>query len=339
MAATESLRMLHDVTGWVLTDGKAGDEGQCLGIAHALGLAPAIRRVAPRAPFTWAMPWGPIDPAEAPDRPQSPIALPFPDIVIASGRRAIPYVRRIKRASGGKTFTVILKDPRTGTGAADLIWVPEHDRLRGHNVVATLTSPHGISAARLAAARAAPPAMLAALPAPRIGVLLGGGSRHHRFTDADIARLIRALADLAGTGASLMVTASRRTPDTLREAVAALAAPGGYAWDGTGDNPYVAILALSQAIVVTADSTNMLSEAAATGRPVLVFEPSGGHARINALLAGLKSAGIAHRFNGRLEESAYLPLDSTPTIAAAIMRAFAGHRERRGLVTGEPEAT
>lgn len=97
---------------WVLTDGKAGDEVQCLGIADALGVEPAIRRVKPRAPWFWAMPFGPIDPAEAPDRPGSPIAPPFPDIVIGSGRRAIPYIRRLKTASGGKTFTVVLKDPR-----------------------------------------------------------------------------------------------------------------------------------------------------------------------------------------------------------------------------------
>ena len=80
-------------TCWVLTDGKAGDEVQCLGVAEELGLTPEIRRVAPRAPFVWLMPWGPIDPREAPARPGSPIAPPFPDILIASGRRTVPYLR------------------------------------------------------------------------------------------------------------------------------------------------------------------------------------------------------------------------------------------------------
>ena len=83
-------------------------------------------------------------------------------------------------------------------------------------------------------------------------------------------------AALAETGASLMITASRRTPAALRHALEALAARhGGFFWDGTGENPYVALLALADAIVVTADSFNMIGEAAATGVPVLVFEPSG----------------------------------------------------------------
>ena len=87
-----------------------------------------------------------MPPADRPDRAGSPIAPPFPDLVIASGRRAAPYVKAIKQASGGRTFTVILKDPRTGGSAADFLWVPAHDRLRGDNVLATLTSPHRISA-------------------------------------------------------------------------------------------------------------------------------------------------------------------------------------------------
>lgn len=316
-----------DTTSWVVTDGKIGDEGQCLAIAEALGLTPSVRRIAPRPPFSWAMPYGPIDPREAPSRPESPIAPPFPDILIASGRRAIAYVRQVKRASQGRTFTVILKDPRTGTGAADLIWVPAHDRLRGPNVIATLTSPHRITPDRLAAARAMPPAFLAELPRPRAAVLVGGDSRHHRFTAADIARFGTLLGELAASGASLMVTLSRRTPPALASAVTAVVTrANGYIWDGQGENPYIPLLALADSVVATADSANMVAEAAATGVPILVFEPSGGHRKIKALLEGLTSAGAVRPFAGRLELEAYLPLNSTVTIADAVVTAFRRHR-------------
>lgn len=309
----------HTRVAWVLTDGKAGDENQCLGVVEALGLTPQVRRVAPRAPFVWAMPYGPIDPREAPSRPGSPIGPPFPTLVIASGRRAVPYVRVLKRASDGQTFTVILKDPRTGTDAADLIWVAEHDRLRAGNVLVTLTAPHRLSPERLQAARAQPDPRLAGLRAPRVAVLLGGDSRHHRFAPADVARLMADLSRLAGQGASLMITASRRTPAELAKAAADLArANGGFFWDGVGENPYLAMLALADSIVVTADSTNMVGEAAATGRPVLVFEPGGGHPKLSAFLAGLAQRGVVHNFAGSLVGEAYQPLDSTPIIAAAI---------------------
>ena len=112
---------MHDnpePTVWVLTDGKAGDELQCLGVAERLGVTPEIRRVKPRSPWAWLMPRGPIDPREAPDRPDSPLHPPFPDIAIASGRRAVAYLRALKQASNGATYTVFLKDPRTGPGTA-----------------------------------------------------------------------------------------------------------------------------------------------------------------------------------------------------------------------------
>jgi uncharacterized protein len=320
------------IASWVLTDGKAGDELQCLAVAEALGLTPEIRRIRPRAPFTWAMPRGPIDPRERPGAHNSPLAPPFPDLVFASGRRAVPYLRFVKTASGGRSFTVFLKDPRTGPKTADLIWAPDYDRIRGPNVVTTPTPPHRVSAARLAAARAAPDPRLAGLPHPRVAVLAGGKSQHHRFTNADIGRFLAHLHDLARSGASLMITASRRTPEPLGRALVRLAGEyGGYFWDGSGDNPYIPLLALADAIVVTADSANMVGEAAATGTPILLFEPTGGHRKLRVYLAGLKAYGAVHALDGRLEGERYEPLDSTQIVARTVLDGLARHRRALGL--------
>lgn len=287
------------------------------------------RRIAPRAPYSWLMPRGPIDPREGPGRPGSPLRPPWPDLVVASGRRAVGYLRALKRASGGRCFTVFLKDPRTGPEAADLIWAPTYDGIRGPNVVTTLTSPHRLSAARLAETRAAPDPRLAALPSPRAAVLAGGDSRHVRFRDADITRLVDGLAELATSGVSPMITTSRRTPDALRARLAALvAACGGFLWDGTGPNPYASMLATADAVVVTADSINMVSEALASAAPVLVFGLAGGAARHRVFLAELEAAGQVRPFRGRLEAWPREPLDKTPAIAMAVARAFLAHRAR-----------
>jgi mitochondrial fission protein ELM1 len=321
----------RSLSAWILTDGKIGDEQNCRGVAAALGVTPDVRRIAPRAPFSWLMPFGPIDPSEAPGRPSGPLDGPLPNILIASGRRSVPYVRAIKKASGGRTFTVILKDPRTGPWVADLIWVPEYDRLRGPNVIVTLTSPHPVSPDALSAARKNPDLRLAPLSRPRVGVVVGGNSRHHRFTPADVARFVAELRQLAASGASLMITASRRTPPELTDELRQLGAHHGFFWNGEGQNPYVPILALADAIVVTADSANMVSEAAATGAPLLLFEPSGGKTKLSALIDGLKRHGAVKPFRGRLEAWPYEPLDSTPVIADAIIAGLARHRRALGL--------
>ena len=315
-------------TSWIITDGKAGDLAQCIGVAQAMGLAPSERVVRPQAPFTWLMPRGPIDPREGPGKADSPVAPPYPDILIASGRRAVPYLRAVKTLSRGQTFTIFLKDPRTGPKTADFIWVPAHDRLRGPNVMTTLTSPHKVSQAALGQARANPPPQLSALGHPRVAVLVGGDSRHHRFKPDDIRRFGENLSKLAASGASLMGSRSRRTPEALALVVASIfERSGGWWWDGAGDNPYLALLANADAIVVTADSVNMIGEAAATGAPVLVFEPSGGHGKIGKFLNGLADHTVVHRFDGNLVGQPYEPLDSTQEIAQAALKAFATHRQ------------
>jgi uncharacterized protein len=335
MKLDEARRVVTGASCWVLTDGKAGDEAQCLGVAERLGLVPELRRVAPRPPWVWLMPWGPIDPREAPDRPGSPIAPPFPEIVIASGRRAVASLRRVRRETGGQTLTVCLKDPGTGTGAAEVIWVPEHDRLRGTNVTATLTSPHRISPERLAAARANRPRWLSP-DRPAVGVMLGGDSRHHRFTPDDISALAGNLAALAAGGAKLVVTPSRRTPAALAGAVRDIcAATGGFFWDGAGENPYLSILAHAAHLVVTADSVNMLGEAAATGTPIHLFTPSGGHKKISSFVSGLERHGAVRPLSGALETWSYAPLDATPLIAVAVAQAYA--RRRKPLHGGAAE--
>ncbi len=313
---------------WVLTDGKAGDETQCIGVAEALGTGYEIRKVAPRPPFSWAMPWGPIDPRERESRSGSPIALPFPDIVIASGRRAVAYLRRVKKASNGRTFTVFLKDPRTGPETADLIWVPEHDSLRGANVLTTPTAPHRFTRQVLSGLRAKPNPQIDALVHPRVAVLIGGNSRHHTFTESDIENLSAALNRLMDEdGASLMITASRRTPEPLKLRLEQLAASRNcLMWSGAGENPLANYLAKADAIVVTADSTNMIGEAAATGKPVHVFKPHGDHPKIDRFLGTLASLGIIHPFPGPLKNTTYEPLDSTPMIASEILKRFARHR-------------
>lgn len=303
---------------WTLTDGKAGDALQCLGVAEAvvaqIGGRIVEHRLSPRRLYALAMPWGPPDPADL-----ERLKPPWPDLAIASGRRAVTYLAWLKRRSPA-TLTAFLKDPRTGTRAADFIWVPAHDRLRGANVLATLTSPHRQTPAVLAAARAAASPALLALPQPRIAVLAGGPSKDVAFGADDVEGFVSMLARLAESGVGLMVTPSRRTPPAMVQAMTrALEGKPAWIWDGEGANPYAQMLALADGFVVTADSANMLSEAAATGKTIHVYLPRGVPAKIMRLVDGLIAHGAVVKFDGHLENHPYEPLDSTPLIAHEIL--------------------
>ena len=318
-------------SAWVLTDGKAGDEAPCLGLARAMGLSPKRRTVHPRRLFAALAPIGPIDPAERPNAPASPIAPPFPDVLIASGRRAIPYLRHVRRASGGRTFTIFLKDPRIGARVADIVWVPAHDTLRGANVLVSMAAPHLVSPLALRQARIEIDPRIGALPEPRVAMLLGGDSRHHSFVEKDRRTLVGALETILVSGASAMITPSRRTPPALVADLqrAAREAPQRvFIWDGGGDNPYVQMLAHASTIIVTSDSTNMVGEAIATNVPVMVYEPTGGHPKIASFVDSLVKAGRVRKWLGRLERWPCASMDSTDEIAREIGRRYADWRGR-----------
>jgi hypothetical protein len=307
---------------WIISDGKAGNDAQAIGVAEALGLPYEVKSVQPKGIWKLLSPYGPVNPWERFGRGGSSFRPPWPAIAIATGRLTTPYIRALKRASRGRTYTVILLDPRTGTKDADLYWVPQHDRLRGPNVITTLTAPHRFSPARLAALRQEVPAFLAYLPSPRVAVLTGGPNGSYIYDAQTVSRLVATLQSLLHTGAGVMITASRRTPPSLRAAVSPLAAnPHCIFWNGEGENPYPAFLAHGDAFIVTADSINMTGEACATGRPVYVFEPGGGSEKFRRFHQALRDHGATRpcpRVFESLESWTYQPLYSARLIANEI---------------------
>ena len=308
--------------GWIITDGKAGMDVQARGVADSLGITYEFKHVAPRGIWGLAAPWGPVAPSEVFGQPGSKFCEPWPAIAIATGRASIPYIRALKRRTGPKTFTVVLQDPKTGPGTADLIWVPAHDTRRGANVITTLTAPHSFSNARLASLRADIPAAIAALPSPRVAVILGGKNGVYEFSEADDDRFAGALASLGALGASFMITPSRRSHKRLiRAADTATADRPRLLWDGHGNNPYPQFLAHADVLIVTADSVNMCGEACATGKPVYVFTPSGGSAKFSRFHDGLAGIGATKPLPSHfayIDQWAYPPIDSAAMIAAEI---------------------
>jgi len=319
---------------WILTDGKAGDELKCLGVANALGLEPEIRHVSPRAPWVWFMPWGPIDPKDKSDKRASPIGGKWPDLVIASGRRAVSYVRQIRRETNDDCFTLYLMDPRTGVNAAHMIWVPEHDWLRGPNVMVTLTSPHIMSPARLEEERRADRSLFGDHTPPYIGVLLGGDSQAFTFdeqSERELAFLLGEVSSKERDGPTLLITASRRTsPSMLSHIRDALRGHKYFFWDGRGENPYLSMLANSEQFIVTADSVNMIGEAVSTGRPVHYYRPTGGHHKIDHFLNSLEEKGAIRELEIPLEPFSYKPIDATPEIAGEVIKRFCEWRLQKG---------
>ncbi len=303
---------------WVLTDGKAGTRNGALGLVEAVGLPVVDKHVRSRLPWRWLPPklWpaGVLGTGGGGD----PLEPAWPRLLVSAGERSVGPALAIRRLSGGATYCVHIQHPRVDPRRFDLVTAPAHDRLQGDNVRVTLGALHRVTDERLEAAAARFGARYAALPRPLVGVLIGGANSVYRFDGQAARQLADGLARIAEqAGCGLLVTASRRTgADNIALLRDRLHGPAVDFWDGEGENPYFAYLALSDALVVTSDSVNMVSEACFTGKPVHVFHLEGGDGtKFQRFQQSLEAAGITRPFAGRLERWSYNRLDERSAIA------------------------
>jgi mitochondrial fission protein ELM1 len=310
---------------WVLHDGKAGMASQALGLAEATGFRFVEKRLSIRRPWAWLPPQLWRSPLAAVTDANSPLQPPWPDLVIACGRNVAMPALAIRRASNGRTVAAQIQDPRVGHDEFDLMFVPEHDRWRSPQVFVTSGALNRVTPERLAAERQRFP-MLEKLPRPILAVLIGGSNRIYRLTMPRLADLAEGVAAaVLESGGSTVVTPSRRTgAEGLALVRARLAGIPSVIWDGAGANPYYAYLAVADAVLVTSDSVSMISEAAATGKPVYIFDlvPGGrGGDKFARFHKAMAEAGITRPFADRIENWTYEPPDDTAR-AGAIVRDF-----------------
>jgi len=311
-------RMTKKIDCWIVTEGIAGTENQCIGVAESLGVDADIKRIQLRQPWKSLSPYIGFEQSWS----FSPaLSGPWPDLVIASGRKSIAASRFIKKASAGKSFTVQIQDPRIPPEQFDLVAVPAHDPTRGDNVIVTTAAPNKVTQNTLDTAKKNF-SKFEKLTGPRIAVLIGGSSKAYTMTAKNIQSLAAQLKAIEG---SLMITTSRRTglenKNILQDT---LGGAGHYFWDGTGENPYLGLLAWADFILVTADSASMLSEACTTGKPVYMIPldslTKGGHPRIDKLHENLRQSGGLKNFEGQLEQWSYEPLDDAALVAHEIRK-------------------
>jgi mitochondrial fission protein ELM1 len=305
---------------WALSDGRAGNARQAMALAAALDAAATAHVLAPRAPWRWCAP-------RCLPVAQAAFGAPFaamlerpPALAIGCGRQAA-LATRLLRERGARSVQVL--DPRIGPAHWDVVVVPEHDRLRGDNVVTLLGSLNPVDDAWLERARAQCPAP-GAFDGPRTALLVGGPTAQAGYDRRELSAWLDAIdAILAREGGCLMVSASRRTPARYRARLRArCAGRAALCWldERDGPNPYAGVLAWADRIVCTPDSVNMVSEAAATRAPVFVADPGIAQGRLRRFLDALSARGRIRPLDGALAPFAVEPLRETARVAADVRR-------------------
>ena len=327
---------------WVLDDPRAGTAAQAIGIAERLGVP--FRRI----PLTWN--WmahvaglsrhGSLLGLAAKSRagvarrvPVGPLAMTEdygPALVISAGSRSAAVALWLKQRHGSR----IVHCMRPGIGGLlrhpqfDLLVIPQHDNPSlASNVLPVLGAPHRVSPLILRQAASAWRERLSHLPHPLVALLVGGPVRGTGLAPALAHRLGMAVARLAAErGGAVLATTSRRTGAEATDALAAGLARALhvlYRWGEPGENPYLGFLASADAVVATADSVSMISEACATAAPVFVALPELASKRHRRLIATLYRAGHVRLLGDDLSPWPRPRLDEANRVAAEIRRRFA----------------
>lgn len=263
---------------WVLTNPHPGNRIQAIGLADALGWPYEVKELhfTKRARWLGFLPFLPLT-FGLDRRKSSPLKPPWPDLVIGVGRSTASITRWIGRASKGSTRTVQLgRGGGAVAGRYDAVVTPLHCRMppdaRRYDTLAPL---HSIALQQLAEASRQWPELLNSAPRPVVGLVVGGDAPRFRLNaeaSAEMASRVREWAEASG-GCVLAVT-SRRTSRGATEALQSILVPPHrvYTWQPEGRaNPYRALLAQADVLVVTGESESMLAEAAATAAPLYIY--------------------------------------------------------------------
>ncbi len=273
---------------WTLTGYRAGERQQILALAEALGFPFEEKLIHHGIGTAGASLLRRVSLVGIPASDRAALAPPFPDLLIAAGARNEPAARWIRRRSRGGTKLVFVGRTWAPPSAFDLVvTTPQYRVPPAPQVLENLGTLHRVRSDRLGRAGKRFRGEFARCPKPRLGVLVGGPSGPYAFGVRAARRLVRAAEEEARRlgASSLLVTTSARTPsDVVTVLEEEFTMPAFvHRWRRNDpENPYLAILAESAALLVTGDSVAMISEAIQTGKTVRLFDPGRGRFSMRA---------------------------------------------------------
>ena len=315
----------------VITDSKIGNINPALGLAEAIACEYALnishQRINPPwwvkilSPYCLSKMGFMLKPLLQILYGNDIIPKKFPDLIIGNGNASVnlcALLRVYARHNGHSCLFVQLQNPRIAPEFFDFVVPPSHDGLKAPNVISTIGSLTHITKEKLQSAQS--PYDLCELPDPVVCVFIGGNNSRYKFDSSMATQFAK---DIKAFGlynhVSLAVTTSRRTGEENTKIIKDILGDKNiYFWDGIGENPYFAMLHRSKVAIITADSVNMISEAATAGLQVIAYPLEGKAKKFTHFYAALKRRKILDFFSLDYKPRRIIPLNETKRVAKII---------------------
>jgi hypothetical protein len=241
-----------------------------------------------------------------------------PGLIISCGRKSvIPSI--LLKKKNPKIFTIHIQDPKVSFKNFDAIIAPEHDNLNGDNVYSSKGAIHYITDSEI---KKAGPYLANKIKSQKlVSLILGGPNKYYSFDKDQLIEIFNEIrSNFISKGYKAIVIPSIRTPKMIIDLATKEFGMDGYVVNSVDKQAYLSAFALATNIVVTCDSTSMISEAATSGKPIFVahMKAKKNNYRFKKFFQLFKEMGITRDLGEQVESWTYNKLNEAARIATII---------------------
>ena len=243
------------------------------------------------------------------------------DVIISCGRKSVIPSIHLKNTANKKVFNIHIQDPKVNLNHFDFIVAPEHDAIEGENVISTKGAIHYLTENEISENKDYLNSFIKKDERKIWALIMGGPTKYYDYSTKNMKHIFTALYKLLKKhNFQLVVIPSMRTPiNTIH-----------YAREFFGENhtviedvdkkAYLSVLAIAENIVVTCDSSSMISEAALTGKSIYIASilPKKNDKRFQRFRNLFRELNIIRNLGEEVEIWSYEKLDETNRVANII---------------------
>ena len=243
------------------------------------------------------------------------------DLIISCGRKSVIPSIHLKKNSKKKILNIHIQDPKVNFSHFDFIVAPEHDFIRGQNVINTKGAIHYLTDGEIIKNKDYLSSFIKKDQRKICSLILGGPTKYYEYSSENLKNIFSNLNNfLKKNDFQLIVIPSMRTPKNSINFAKDYFGKNHTIIDNVDKKAYLSALSISESIVVTCDSSSMISEAALTGKPIYVANilPKKNDRRLKEFRNLFRKLNIIRNL-GELEENwSYQKLDETNRVAKII---------------------
>ena len=193
------------------------------------------------------------------------------NIVISCGRKSVIPSIYLKQKYKNKIMNIHIQDPKVSLNNFDYIVAPEHDQINGKNVLTTKGAIHYLRNNELNENQSYLKPKITKEKV--VSLIVGGPNKYYDYNSKELEEIFSKIKEnFINKDYQLIFIPSMRTPQEIIDMAKNYFDENQIIITNVDKKAYLSSLKLADHIVVTCDSTSMISEAAMTGKPIYVAQ-------------------------------------------------------------------